>query len=84
MYFSAFKATKKFYLTQQGGHENVDEYYNRFDNATDLVHLFNADVVDIDNLLTVERSQRCQYYQRYSSAKIYGCCISNECKQIKV
>jgi hypothetical protein len=55
MYFSAFKATKKFYLTQQGGHENVDEYYNRFDNATDLVHLFNADIVDIDNLLVVER-----------------------------
>ena len=56
MYFSAFKATKKFYLTQQGGHENVDEYYNRFDNATDLVHLFNADIVDIEDLLQVERN----------------------------
>ena len=56
MYFSASKATKKFYLTQQGGHENVDEYYNRFNNATDLVHLFNADIVDIDNLLVVERA----------------------------
>ena len=56
MYFSAFKATKKFYLTQQGGHENVDKFYNRFDNATDLVHLFNADIVDIDNLLVVERA----------------------------
>ena len=55
MYFSAFKATKKFYLTQQGGHENVDEYYNRFDNATDLVHLFNADIVDIEDLLRIER-----------------------------
>ena len=28
-YFSAFKATKKFDLTQQGQTENVDEYYSR-------------------------------------------------------
>ena len=36
-YFSVFKATKKFYLTQQGSNENVDECYSRFDNAKDLV-----------------------------------------------
>ena len=53
-YFSAFKATKKFYLTQQAQNENVDEYYSRFDNAKDLVQLFNADVVDIDALLKAE------------------------------
>ena len=53
-YFSAFKATKKFYLTQQGPNDNIDEYYSRFDNAKDLVQLFNADVVDINALLKAE------------------------------
>ena len=50
-YFLAFKVTKKFYLTQQGQSENVDEYYSRFDNAKDLVQFFNADIVDTKALL---------------------------------
>ena len=55
-YFSAFKATKKFYLTQQGQTENVDEYYSRFDNARDLVQLFNAEIVDVDKLFEAEKT----------------------------
>ena len=30
-YYSVFKATKKFYLTQQSPTEGIDEYYNRFE-----------------------------------------------------
>ena len=55
-YFSAFRATKKFYLTQQGQTENVDEYYSCFDNAKDLVHLFNADIVDVEELFKAEKT----------------------------
>ena len=50
-YFSAFRATKKFYLTQQGQTENVDEYYSRFDNTKDLVQLFNSKLI---RLLTLQ------------------------------
>jgi hypothetical protein len=56
-YHSAFKATKKFYSTQQHNTESIDEFYNRFENAKDLVGLFNADIVDLASLLTAERVQ---------------------------
>ena len=49
---SAFKFTKKFYLTQQSQQEGVDEYYSCFENVKDLVNLFNADVIDTTELLT--------------------------------
>ena len=55
-YHSAFKATKKFYSTKQSPTEGVDEFYNRFENAKDLVTLFNADiVVDLTSLLAYEQ-----------------------------
>ena len=54
-YHSAFKANKKFYSTQQNANEGIDEFYNRFENAKDLVILFQANVVDIDALLVDER-----------------------------
>jgi hypothetical protein len=54
---SAFKATKKFYSTQQTNNEGVDEFYDRFENAKDLVGLFNADIVDLSSLLAVEKIQ---------------------------
>ena len=53
-YHSVFKATKKFYSTQQSSNEGIDEFYNRFDNAKDLVGLFNADVIDLTALLADE------------------------------
>ncbi len=56
-YHSAFKATKKFYSTQQTSNEGIDEFYNRFDNAKDLVGLFNADIVDLSSLLAAEKIQ---------------------------
>jgi hypothetical protein len=40
-YYSVFKVTKKFYVTQQSPTEGIHEYYNRFENAKDLVGLFN-------------------------------------------
>jgi len=52
---SAFKATKKFYGTQQSPTEGIDEFYNRFENAKDLVGQFNADVVDLTALLADEQ-----------------------------
>jgi hypothetical protein len=54
-YHSVFKATKKFYSTQQHNTEGIDEFYNRFENAKDLVGLFNADIVDLSSLLTAEK-----------------------------
>jgi len=54
-YHSAFKATKQFYGTQQSPTEGIDEFYNRFENAKDLVGLFNADVVDLTALLADEQ-----------------------------
>ena len=54
-YHSAFKATKKFYSTQQSPTEGIDEFYNRFENAKDLVTLFNADIVDLTSLLADEQ-----------------------------
>jgi hypothetical protein len=56
-YHSAFKATKKFYSTQQSNNEGIDEFYNRFENAKDLVGLFNADIVDLSSLLAIEKIQ---------------------------
>ena len=56
-YHSAFKATKKFYSTQQTNNEGIDEFYNRFENAKDLVGLFNADIVDLSSLLAIEKIQ---------------------------
>ena len=50
-YYSVFKVTKKFYVTQQSPTEGIHEYYNRFENAKDLVGLFNADIVDLTLLL---------------------------------
>ena len=55
-YYSAFKATKKFYCTQQSTTEGIDEFYNRFESAKDLVGLFNADIVDLTALLAIEQS----------------------------
>ena len=55
-YYSAFKATKKFYCTQQSTTEGIDEFYNRFESAKDLVGLFNADIVDLTALLALEQS----------------------------
>ena len=54
-YYSVFKATKKFYQTQQSPTEGIDEYYNRFENGKDLVNLFNADIVDLTLLLAEEQ-----------------------------
>jgi len=54
-YHSAFKATKTFYGTQQNPTLGIDEFYNRFENAKDLVGLFNADVVDLTTLLADEQ-----------------------------
>ena len=54
-YHSAFKANKKFYSTQQNSNEGIDEFYNRFENAKDLVCLCNAIVVDISSLLIHEK-----------------------------
>jgi len=54
-YYSAFKANKKFYSTHQNVNEGVDEFYNRFENAKDLVVLFKANVADIDALLVDEQ-----------------------------
>ena len=56
-YHSAFKATKKFYSTHQNNTEGIDEFYNRFENAKDLVSLFNAGVVDLGPLLAAEKTQ---------------------------
>jgi hypothetical protein len=54
-YYLVFKATKKFYLTQQSPTEGIDEYYKRFENGKDLVSLFNLDIVDLTFLLAEER-----------------------------
>jgi len=54
-YYSAFNANKKFYSTQQNSNEGIDEFYNRFENAKELVCLFNANVVDISSLLIDEQ-----------------------------
>ena len=54
-YHSVFKATKRFYSTQQSPTESIDEFYNRFENAKDLVGLFNAEIVDLTSLLANER-----------------------------
>jgi hypothetical protein len=54
-YYSAFKAMKSFYTTQQSHAEGIDEFYGRFDNAKDLVQLFDANVVDITSLLAKEQ-----------------------------
>ena len=51
-YYSVFKATKKFYSTHQNHTEGIDEFYNRFESAKDLVVLFNADIVNLEPLLT--------------------------------
>ena len=51
---SAFKATKAFYLTQQLFTESLDDYYNRFDSAKELVELFDAGVIDVELLHKVE------------------------------
>jgi hypothetical protein len=59
-YHSVFKATKKFYSTQQNNTEGIDEFYNRFENAKDLVGLFNADIVDLSSLLAAEQVQNPQ------------------------
>ena len=40
-YFSAFRATKKFYLTQQGHTENVDEYYKLFFETIKSINSFS-------------------------------------------
>ena len=53
--FSRQQRSKKFYVTQQSPTEGIDEYYNRFENAKDLVGLFNADIVDLTLLLAEER-----------------------------
>ena len=55
-YFSVFKAAKSFYLTQQGFNESLDDYYGRFEAAKDLVLLFDADVIKIDDLLAIEQA----------------------------
>ena len=39
---SKFKANKKFYSTHQNTNEGIDEFYNRFENAKDLVIKFTA------------------------------------------
>ena len=54
-YYSAFKANMKFYSTHQNANEGIDEFYNRFGNAKDLVILFKANAVDIDALLVDEQ-----------------------------
>jgi len=54
-YHSAFKANKKFYSTQQNSNEGIDIFIDRFENAKDLVCLFNANVVDISFLLIDEQ-----------------------------
>jgi len=54
-YHSAFKANKKFYSMQQNSNEGIDKFYNRFENAKDLVCLFNMNVVDISSLLIDEK-----------------------------
>ena len=54
-YFSVFKATKTFYSTQQGFNESLDDYYGRFEAAKDLVLLFDADIIKVDDLLTAEQ-----------------------------
>ena len=56
-YFSVFKATKNFYSTQQGFNESLDDYYGRFEAAKDLVLLFDADILNIDDLLVKEKAQ---------------------------
>ena len=45
----------KFYSTHQNTNEGIDEFYNRFENAKDLVILFKANAVDIDALLVDEQ-----------------------------
>ena len=52
---SAFKATRIFYLTQQGQTQNIDEYYSRFDNEKDLVNLFNDYIIAVLELLKTKR-----------------------------
>ena len=54
-YYSVFKSVKSFFLTQQGFHEPLEEYYNRFDTAKDLVQLFDADIVDLSSILRTEQ-----------------------------
>jgi len=44
-YYSAFKATKKFYSTHQNANEGIDEFYNRFENAKELVCLFKVNLI---------------------------------------
>ena len=54
-YYSAFKAIKSFYATQQTQGEGIDEFFHKFDTAKDLVQLFGADVANVSALLAKER-----------------------------
>jgi hypothetical protein len=54
-YYSAFKAVKSFYTTQQVQGEGIDEFFHKFDTAKDLVQLFDADVVNVRDILHKER-----------------------------
>ena len=55
-YYSIFKSIKAFYNTQQGPNEPLDAYYQRFENAKDLVDLFDGKVVDLSTVLSQEQS----------------------------
>ena len=72
---SLFKATKQFYLTQQGYQESLDEYYARFDSSRELVHLFNGEVIDTTSLTTIERTSNSAATNEQALQKYLAMCL---------
>ena len=54
-HFFSIQGSKNIYLTQQGSNEGVDEYFASFETARELVQLFDANVIDTDELLKTEK-----------------------------
>ena len=82
-YHSAFKATKKFYSTQQSPTEGIDEFYNRFENAKDLVTLFNADIVDLTSLLADDQKSSPSATEEMAMQKFLAVALIMSANKIK-
>ena len=55
-YFLIYKSIKAFYNIQQGFNEPLDSYYQRFENAKDLVELFDGNIADLSTVLSHEQA----------------------------
>ena len=82
-YHSTFKATKKFYSTQQSPTEGIDEFYNRFENANDFVTLFNADIVDLTSLLADDQKSNPSATEETTMQKFLAVALIMSANKIK-